>query len=52
MQINQIRRVGKKKKSGKDFENKPVVLQNTTSLISMCTKEGIKYSLQINYFPH
>lgn len=27
MQINQIRRVGKKKKSGKDFENKPVVLQ-------------------------
>lgn len=52
MQINQIRRVGKKKKSGKDFENKPVVLQNTTSLISMCTKEGITYSLQINYFPH
>lgn len=25
MQINQIRRVGKKKKSGKDFENKPIV---------------------------
>lgn len=25
MQINQTRRVGKKKKSGKDFENKPVV---------------------------
>lgn len=42
----------KRRSLEKGFENKPVVQQNTTSLISMCTKEGIKYSLQINYFPH
>lgn len=42
IQINPIRRVSKKKKSGKGFEHKTVVQQNTTLLISMCKKEGIK----------
>lgn len=45
--INPIRKVSKKKKSGKGFEHK-----TTTPLISMCKKEGINNSLQNNYFPH
>lgn len=50
--INPIRKVSKKKKSGKGFEHKTEVQQNTTPLISMCKKEGINNSLQNNYFPH
>lgn len=42
----------KRRSLGKGFTHKSVVQHNTTPLISMCKKEGIKNSLRIDYFPH